>query len=98
LLYSSTLTVAADHPAFRGHFPAAPILPGVVLLDAVLRAVAASGRYATNDWQVASAKFSNVVTPGETLHIEHEATANGGVRFRVHNADQTVASGLLAPA
>ena len=30
--------VPADHPAFPGHFPGRPILPGVVLLDAVLQA------------------------------------------------------------
>jgi 3-hydroxymyristoyl/3-hydroxydecanoyl-(acyl carrier protein) dehydratase len=98
LLHSSTVTVAVDHPAFTGHFPQAPILPGVVLLDAVLQAVAASGRYATNDWQVSSAKFHHVVTPGETLCIEHEATATGSVKFRVASGDQTVASGMLAPA
>ena len=70
----------------------------MVLLDAVLQAVTASGHYSTSDWQVASAKFLKVVTPGETLHIKHESTANGSVQFRVLSADQTVASGLLAPA
>lgn len=98
MLHSSTFTVAADHPAFTGHFPGAPILPGVVLLDVVLQAVAAGGQHSTHDWQVASAKFHKVVTPGQTLRIEHEATANGGVKFRVIGDDQAVASGLLAPA
>lgn len=98
MLHFSTFTVATDHPAFTGHFPGAPILPGVVLLDAVLQAVAASEQHAPHDWQVASAKFHKVVAPGETLRIEHEATANGGVKFRVLSDDQAVASGLLAPA
>jgi 3-hydroxymyristoyl/3-hydroxydecanoyl-(acyl carrier protein) dehydratase len=30
-----------EHPAFEGHFPGAPLLPGVVLLDEMLRAVQA---------------------------------------------------------
>ena len=25
---TSTVTIAADHPALAGHFPGAPILPG----------------------------------------------------------------------
>ena len=35
------LFVASDHPAFAGHFPGRPIVPGVVLLDLVQRAIEA---------------------------------------------------------
>ena len=35
------VTIARDHPAFAGHFPGAPVLPGVVLLSLVIEAVAA---------------------------------------------------------
>lgn len=34
-----TVLVPPQHPAFEGHFPGAPLLPGVVLLDEVLRVV-----------------------------------------------------------
>ena len=34
-----TVLVPAQHPAFEGHFPGAPLLPGVVLLDEALRVV-----------------------------------------------------------
>jgi 3-hydroxyacyl-[acyl-carrier-protein] dehydratase len=32
-----TVLVPPQHPAFDGHFPGAPLLPGVVLLDEMLR-------------------------------------------------------------
>jgi 3-hydroxyacyl-[acyl-carrier-protein] dehydratase len=35
------LHISVEHPAFEGHFPGAPLLPGVVLLDEILRAVQA---------------------------------------------------------
>ena len=30
--------IAADHPCLAGHFPGNPIVPGVVILEAVVRA------------------------------------------------------------
>ena len=35
--YRATLSVPATHPALPGHFPGAPVVPGVVLLDWVLQ-------------------------------------------------------------
>jgi 3-hydroxyacyl-[acyl-carrier-protein] dehydratase len=32
-------TIAADHPSLPGHFPDAPIVPGVVILDEILSAL-----------------------------------------------------------
>ena len=33
-------TISADHPSLPGHFPGAPIVPGVVVLDEILAALA----------------------------------------------------------
>jgi 3-hydroxymyristoyl/3-hydroxydecanoyl-(acyl carrier protein) dehydratase len=35
-MQSRRIAVARDHPAFAGHFPGQPLLPGVVLLGEVL--------------------------------------------------------------
>jgi 3-hydroxyacyl-[acyl-carrier-protein] dehydratase len=90
-----TLNIAADHPAFAGHFPGAPILPGVVLLDAALHAAAAAAPAGT--WQIVTAKFHNVVRPGAVLTLEQEQLPGGNVRFSVLEADRLIASGTLKP-
>ena len=37
--FESCRTVPADHPSLNGHFPGAPIVPGVVILDEVVAAL-----------------------------------------------------------
>jgi len=70
------LAIAADHPAFAGHFPSRPIVPGVVLLDASLRAIVA-GRAVAPPIRIASAKFLSMVGPGEPTRLEFESTRDG---------------------
>ena len=62
----SSWTVPADHPAFAGHFPSRPIVPGVVLLDhAIVLAGQLLGRPHEGGWQVAQAKFFVPVGPAQ---------------------------------
>lgn len=95
---SLALPVAADHPAFDGHFPGAPVLPGVVLLDETIRAIELAQGVEPRCWRVASVKFLRAVVPGEALTLEQERLANGSVRFTVLSGGRTVASGALSPA
>jgi 3-hydroxyacyl-[acyl-carrier-protein] dehydratase len=105
----TTLLISAQHPAFSGHFPGAPLLPGVVLLDEILRAVE-DGRSGGQPimgqpemgqpipgWTLSTAKFLHPVRPGETLTLEHEPLANGAIRFTIRSAGRTVATGTLVP-
>ena len=80
------LSVAPSHPALPGHFPGDPIVPGVVLLDEVLRAL--PGRM-----DIARAKFHAPLRPAEefVIRIEHN-------KFSVHRGDTLIASGSLRPA
>jgi 3-hydroxyacyl-[acyl-carrier-protein] dehydratase len=95
----TALPIAADHPAYSGHFPGQPVLPGVVLLDAALHALECSGPRASGgrapEWKINSAKFQSAVRPGEALTLEHEMLPNGSVRFAIRTADRAVASGIL---
>lgn len=80
--------VPIDHPAFAGHFPGQPLLPGALILAEVMEAVqrvpalvARLGRHPT----LAAAKFLAPVRPGSMLSIElhPESGAARGVRFDV---------------
>lgn len=93
----SALHLAADHPAYAGHFPGRPILPGVVVLAEVLAAVAGATGRGVAEWSLASVKFLQPVTPGEALTLAHSATDRGGVRFEVRAGARVVASGTLVP-
>ena len=93
----SALRIAADHPAYAGHFPGHPILPGVALLSEVMHAVSeATGRGAER-WNLAGAKFLQPVTPGTALTLTHTQATDGVVRFEVRSETGMVASGTLAP-
>ena len=98
------LTFAVDHPAFAGHFPGRPIVPGVLLLDAVLHA-ALQARRAPDEspasgpavhCQIASAKFLSPVQPGETLTMSWSSTDKGQTRFDISGSGRQVATGMFA--
>jgi 3-hydroxyacyl-[acyl-carrier-protein] dehydratase len=90
----TTLIIPAEHPALAGHFPGAPVLPGVVLLDEMVRVVEAGlgGR-----WRIGTAKFVRPVHAGETLTLGHERLPNGSIRFSIRRAGEPVAHGVLVP-
>ena len=89
--------VPVDHPAFAGHFPGQPIVPGVVLLDrAILFAEQLLGRPALN-WQIGNAKFFSPVGPGESLTFTLQTKASGAIAFTVKAAARDIASGSLTP-
>ena len=94
---ATALVVARDHPAYEGHFPGNPILPGVVILAEALAAIARVTGVPVEQWQVSSTKFLEPVTPGTPLTLSHEGLAGGGVRFDVRSPSGVVATGALAP-
>lgn len=89
----SALVFSADHPAFAGHFPGVPIVPGVLLLDAVLHALAAPpGRLVG---EIAAAKFLQPALPDHVLDLSCESLDGARVRFEISRGAQRVASGQL---
>jgi 3-hydroxyacyl-[acyl-carrier-protein] dehydratase len=74
--------VTINEPFFQGHFPGNPIMPGVLLLEAMAQVAAAAclgleenkgklGVFAGVD----ECRFKRQVVPGDTLRLEIEMTA-----------------------
>jgi 3-hydroxymyristoyl/3-hydroxydecanoyl-(acyl carrier protein) dehydratase len=94
------LEVARDHPAFEGHFPGRPVLPGVALLAEIFESAAAEPSLAecigpTPRLEVA--KFLAPVLPGASLAIRFRLMT-GGLEFTIHDGERSAASGRFARA
>ncbi len=89
------LPIAADHPAYIGHFPGRPILPGVVLLDVALRVLVVKHGCEIADGQIQSAKFLGPVLPGEPLALHYTPSSPGNFHFEIRSHNRSVARGIF---
>lgn len=86
-------TIAVDHPAFAGHFPGRPIVPGVLLLAEVVEVLREAGQ-SGGAMTISAAKFLAPVGPGAVLTI-HMQEGGASRRFEVWQGERLVASGAL---
>ncbi len=87
--------VPADHPAFAGHFPGTPILPGVVLLDMALQVLSDAAGIGLESCEIGSVKFLSPAKPGDTLEIRHEFQTGGIIRFDIADGARKIAGGNI---
>jgi 3-hydroxymyristoyl/3-hydroxydecanoyl-(acyl carrier protein) dehydratase len=92
--------VLNDHPSLPGHFPDRPIVPGVVLLDLVLKAIRSASSPPLKLEAIVSTKFLQAVAPEARIDMQIKlAPENDPARFRARfvcsHAAATVAEGSL---
>lgn len=86
--------VTVNEPFFTGHFPDRPIMPGVLLCEAVVQAggilaAASSGKDETSGRTLAMltaldhVRFRHQVTPGDQLHLEVETIRRRGLFWKM---------------
>ena len=87
--------VPVDHPAFAGHFPGTPILPGVVLLDVTLHAITEAAGIEPGSCEIGSVKFLSPAKPGDQLEIRYDSPPGGTIRFDIVADTRKIASGNI---
>lgn len=93
--HESGLNIAPDHPALAGHFPGAPVVPGVVILDAVVEAAERWRGQTLRIEGVQQVKFLAPLLPGRPARVLLEIDAQA-LRFRVQDAQRLLAAGVLS--
>jgi 3-hydroxyacyl-[acyl-carrier-protein] dehydratase len=104
--------VTANEPFFEGHFPAYPVMPGVLVIEAMAQVaglLTMLSNVARRDGSqlvlfagIDDARFKRQVFPGDTLlleaHLERTVRAVGKFRTRAMVGDQLVCEAQLLAA
>ena len=89
--------IHADHPSLPGHFPGAPLVPGVLILDEVVSAL--------DEWRqdsqitgITSVKFLAPLKPEQPFTISLFVTSKdaGEVSFCCRAQERVIVEGRLA--
>ena len=92
--HAATFRVPSDHPSLPGHFPGQPVVPGVVLLEEVLKATEAWLAKPVSVEALPQAKFLAPLLPDEPARIDLELEGCE-LRFRIERAAEPIARGAF---
>jgi len=95
MTYKACRTIPGDHPSLAGHFPDAPIVPAVVILDEVAAALA--------EWHkgcrivgIPVVKFTNALKPDQAFTIVlSDGAGSNEVNFSCLIEDRPAVRGRL---
>lgn len=99
--------VSVNEPFFQGHFPGHPIMPGVLIIEAMAQTAATlvvdsiqgvdAGSHVVYFMSVEEARFRKPVLPGDQLHIKVKKERNRGTVWKFQG-EACVDGGLVAEA
>ncbi len=85
--------VTVNEPHFTGHFPNQPVMPGVMIVEAMAQTAAvlvgksldlADSNMSVYFMALDSVKFRRMVVPGDQLELHVEVTRPGGKVWKFH--------------
>jgi 3-hydroxyacyl-[acyl-carrier-protein] dehydratase len=95
--------LTGDEDFFKGHFPGNPVMPGVLMCEAVfqtgallmsLKGMSANANNTAVVTRIQNAKFKNMVKPLDHLHIKVELTEMLGpaafMKGKITRGDETI--------
>ena len=98
--------VSANEPFFEGHFPEKPIMPGVIILEALAQMGALFAKLSSGGVRgkklivfagAESVRFRKLVFPGDVLRLEVSSHRRRGTLWRVE-ANASVDNSVVAEA
>lgn len=92
----------ASTPFFAGHFPDAPLVPGVILTEAIAQTAGLAAGQADKSFRLAAVKgmkFPNAAFPDEVIRIDVRRIATVGTLWQFEGRaaveDRVVAEGVV---
>ncbi len=93
--------VTINEPFFNGHFPGYPVMPGVLIVEALAQAggivalmALGGGKKIAFFGGIDNCKFRRQVVPGDQLRLEATVTAHKGPVWKIHG--EAFVDGTLA--
>lgn len=93
-----------QHPAFAGHFPGAPIVPGVVLLDTALQAIALAENLPLDQYELSSVKFLSPLSPADSenskkdhlnMLLDYKRTSEQRIQFDIACGERKIVTATV---
>ncbi len=96
MIFEVCRVIRADHPSLPGHFPGAPLVPGVVILDEVLEALI-EWRQNAKLTGIRTVKFLAPLKPEHpfTICLSANDPRLGEVNFCCRAEDRVIVEGRL---
>jgi 3-hydroxyacyl-[acyl-carrier-protein] dehydratase len=92
--HEAWLRIAPDHPALPGHFPGAPVVPAVLLMDRVLELAEGWLGGPVAVCGLPQAKFRAPLLPDQEARVSLELDSSR-LRFRVEVGAAMIAQGVF---